>query len=115
MFSTIDYMLMDPQLVYFRTDHFVHFVHSSEWTDHALLPTQFTFTNNPDFGKGLWRANPQPAHNTYFRQRLLSQLDDYHHTHLASDSTDLTPQDVWDQVKELTHQVAKSCSRRQSE
>ncbi|KAK4517709.1 uncharacterized protein ATC70_001050 [Mucor velutinosus] len=45
--STIDYMFMDPQLLDFRTDHFVHFVHS-EWTDHALLSTQLTFAN-PDF------------------------------------------------------------------
>ncbi|KAG1093732.1 hypothetical protein G6F42_018897 [Rhizopus arrhizus] len=83
MFSTIDYMFMDPQL--------------------------FTFAN-PDFSTGLWRANPQLAQNTYFRQRLFSQLDDYH-THLASDSTDLAPQDIWDQIKELTRQIFKLCDQ----
>jgi len=112
-FSTIDYMFMDPQLVDFRTDHFVHFVHT-EWTDHALLSIQFTFAN-PDLGQGLWRASPQLAQNAYFRQRLFSQLDAYR-SHLASNSNDLTPQVIWDQIiKELARQAAKSCSRRQSE
>lgn len=111
-FSTIDYMFMDPQLVDFCSDHFVYFAHT-DWTDHALLSIQFTFAS-PDLGTGLWRANPQLAQNDYFRQRLFSQLDDYH-SHLASNSNDLTPQVIWDQIKELTRQVAKSCSRRQSE
>jgi len=111
-FTTIDYMFLNPQLMDFRTDQFVHFVHS-DWTDHAMLSTQLTF-DNPDLGKGLWRANPQLVHNEYFCQRLFTKLDDFH-TLLASNANDLTPQVIWDQIKELTRQVAKSCSRRQSE
>ncbi|KAK4516081.1 uncharacterized protein ATC70_011043 [Mucor velutinosus] len=108
-FTTIDYMFLNPQLMDFRTDQFVHL----DWTDHAMLSTQLTF-DNPDLGKGLWRANPQLVHNEYFCQRLFTKLDDFH-TLLASNANDLTPQVIWDQIKELTRQVAKSCSRRQSE
>ncbi|KAK4516494.1 60S acidic ribosomal protein P2 [Mucor velutinosus] len=110
--STIDYMFMDPQLLDFRTDHFVHFVHS-EWTDHALLSTQLTFAN-PDFGKGLWRINPQLAHNKFFQQRLFAKLGEFH-DQIASESAGIRPQEVWDQLKAITRQVARSCSRRQAE
>ncbi|KAG1107619.1 hypothetical protein G6F42_016303 [Rhizopus arrhizus] len=49
-FSTIDYFFVNPQLIQFRTDQFVHFVYS-EWTDHALLSLQLTFADDPNLGR----------------------------------------------------------------
>lgn len=87
--TTIDYMFLNPELLDFCTDHFVHFV-NSDWTDHALLSAQLTFAH-PDRAKGLWRANPQLASNKCFCQRLFLKLDEYH-AQLATDTVRPSPQ-----------------------
>ncbi|KAL7323944.1 hypothetical protein PS15p_210527 [Mucor circinelloides] len=64
--------------------------------------------------KGLWRANPRLATNSFFINRLHNHLDDFHQQ-LSQNTLQPSPQLIWDDIKYLTRSLAQRVSRKQAE
>lgn len=112
--TTIDYIFAAPHLVEFVSNSDIEFI-SNVWTDHALLSITLQF-RCAEHGKGLWRANPALAQNPYFINKLYAALNDFHNQ-IEQNPTERqpSPQELWDQIKSLTRQVALRCSRSKAE
>ncbi|KAK4518193.1 MFS domain-containing protein [Mucor velutinosus] len=57
-------------------------------------------------GRGLWRANPRLATNSFFVNQLYRHLDNFH-LQLASSNSPTSPQLIWDDIKSLTRTLAQ--------
>lgn len=110
--STIDYMYIAPPLTDFLHTSQVEFI-GSQWTDHAMLSLHFKIRNN-NHGKGLWRANPRLATNSFFINLLHNYLDEFHQN-LSQTTLQPSPQLIWDDIKNLTRSLAQRVSRKQAE
>ncbi|KAG1040676.1 hypothetical protein G6F43_012242 [Rhizopus delemar] len=81
---------------------------NKEWTDHALLSTNFT-VGISSAGKGLWRANPNLAKNPAYIRKLNEQIDQYVTNKLSKYNN--TPQEKWDLLKKMVKKVTQNFCR----
>ncbi|KAI9325887.1 hypothetical protein BD770DRAFT_457696, partial [Pilaira anomala] len=115
--STIDYIFASPFLFQYLQNSSIEFI-NSDWTDHAILTTQFAFSP-PHQGPGLWRGNPQLASNEHFTNELQKALDQYFVEHPLPfplhSSPSFCPRKTWDTLKSLVKSVALRIGRRRSD
>lgn len=105
-------MYIAPPLTDFLHTSQVEFI-GSQWTDHAMLSLHFKIRNN-NHGKGLWRANPRLAANSFFVNLLHNHLDEFHQN-ISQITLQPSPQLIWDDIKYLTRSLAQRVSRKQAE
>ncbi|KAG0751945.1 hypothetical protein G6F57_016970 [Rhizopus arrhizus] len=119
--STIDYIFGSLSLFPCVQKSNTEFI-NSKWTDHALLSIQFKFGSGRH-GKGLWRANPYLATNSYFVKTLYRSLDWFCSSRVTPPfdiDSDLrpspveTPRSLWEAVKVEVKRVARSFGRKQA-
>lgn len=100
--STIDYIYSSPFLLQHFHSSSVDFI-NNDWTDHALLSSHFVFSSDHQ-GPGLWRANPQLAGNKYFQEAIHNALDQFFD--LQPIPTISTPQEKWEEIKNIVRKIA---------
>ncbi|OBZ80834.1 hypothetical protein A0J61_11117 [Choanephora cucurbitarum] len=108
---TIDYIFASPALFNHLHSATVDFINSA-WTDHAFLGCTFTFASQ-DQEPGLWRAHTNLAQNKYFKDTLITKLDQFHSL-IQATSESATPQEQWDTVKDITKTLARQVGRRKA-
>lgn len=107
--STIDYIYTSPQLFQQIVKSNIEFINPT-WTDHAALSVTFQFSTSRQ-GKGLWRCHPQLTQNPYFVDALDAALGLLFQDQLF---LNLSYQDKWDKIKEITKSTAQKISRRKN-
>ncbi|KAI9329046.1 hypothetical protein BD770DRAFT_334145 [Pilaira anomala] len=107
--STIDYIYTSPQLFQQIVKSNIEFINPA-WTDHAALSVTFQLSTSHQ-GKGLWRCHPQLTQNSYFVDALDAALGLLFQDQLF---LDLSYQDEWDKIKEITKFTAQKISCRKN-
>ncbi|KAG0870908.1 hypothetical protein G6F15_011532 [Rhizopus arrhizus] len=119
--STLDYIFGSSSIHDCIQTSNIEFINTT-WSDHALLSVRLRFGSG-QHGKGLWRANPHLARNSYFVKSLYQSLD-WFYSSRPFPPVDLTNNDhctpiesiqsLWEDVKSEVKRVARSFGRRQA-
>ncbi|KAG0974193.1 hypothetical protein G6F29_012368 [Rhizopus arrhizus] len=119
--STLDYIFGSSSIHDCIQTSNIEFINTT-WSDHALLSVRLRFGSG-QHGKGLWRANPHLARNSYFVKSLYQSLDWFCSSRLfppvdLTNNDHCTPiestQSLWEDIKSEVKRVARSFGRRQA-